>query len=230
MEQIGGDLCPDPAAVVDTGAMNPAQPPPPIAIHDEPVSGRSPASRTLLTVVVIVVVGFVVLAGVAALVAAASLGVTSVKQRNVRIQCQRNLSTLGAHWTQWSSGNNAAGSTWAAALQNGTGPFAIPPSILLCPGDPSSGTVTGAGGAPVLSYAIRDFALYPVDPIAIEPQIIACDRLGADGRTLHHKDGLIVLFETGAARWMDRAALGLGPDDPIVVGPTSTHPMLKLVK
>lgn len=80
------------------------------------------------------------------------------------------------------------------------------------------------------SYAVRDFLLYPLDPDAETPQIIACDRMGLDGRTAHHSDGLCVLFDDGAVKFMSREDLGLSRDDPIVVGPRSTHPMLGRVR
>jgi hypothetical protein len=79
----------------------------------------------------------------------------------------------------------------------------------------------------LFSYAVRDFERFPLDPDSSKAQWIMCDRQGADGRTPHHQGGLNVLFDDGAVQFKDRAALGLGPDDPIVVGPESTHPELK---
>jgi prepilin-type processing-associated H-X9-DG protein len=53
------------------------------------------------------------------------------------------------------------------------------------------------------------------------------DCQGDDGRTGHHKGGVNVLYEDGSVRFMDREALSLQPDDPVVVGPESTQELLK---
>ena len=60
-------------------------------------------------------------------------------------------------------------------------------------------------------------------------QIIACDRQGSTGDTSHHRGGINVLFDNGTTRFLDREELGLGPDDPIVVGPDAKHEMLRQV-
>ena len=73
---------------------------------------------------------------------------------------------------------------------------------------------------------MRDFANHPV-AVDDDGAWLMCDRQGADGASPHHEGGLNVLLSDGSVTFMDRAALGLGPDDPIVVGPASTHPELK---
>jgi len=86
--------------------------------------------------------------------------------------------------------------------------------------------------APLCSYAVRDFARFPVDPDGKDPETgevawVACDRQGADGRTPHHEGGLNVLFADGAVQLWDRERLGIADDEPIVVGPDSPHPELR---
>ena len=44
---------------------------------------------------------------------------------------------------------------------------------------------------------------------------------------LHFPDGALVAFADGRVDWLDREELGLGPDDPIVAGPTSPSPILR---
>jgi hypothetical protein len=44
---------------------------------------------------------------------------------------------------------------------------------------------------------------------------------------LSFREGAIVGFADGTVKWMDREALGLGPDDPLVVGETSKSPILR---
>lgn len=62
------------------------------------------------------------------------------------------------------------------------------------------------------------------------------ERAGAPGAALEgipligdlsFPDGAIVGFADGRARWLDREALGLGPDDPIVAGDGSRSPLLQ---
>ncbi len=84
-----------------------------------------------------------------------------------------------------------------------------------------------ASTADLVSFAVRDVARYPFDADAGPPGWLMCDRQGRDGRTPHHRDGLNVLFDNGAVKFLDREDLGLGPDEPIVVGPDSEHPELR---
>lgn len=86
--------------------------------------------------------------------------------------------------------------------------------------------------ATLCSYAFRDLARFPIEADGTDPETgeiawLACDRQGKDGRTPHHKDGLMVLFADGAVQWRGREALDIAPDDPIIVGPDSPHPELR---
>lgn len=78
------------------------------------------------------------------------------------------------------------------------------------------------------SYAVRDFERFPIDPSSTEKQPILCDRQGADGRTPHHRDSIVIAFDSGDVQKYSREHLGLGPDDPIVVGPESKSPLLRV--
>ena len=78
------------------------------------------------------------------------------------------------------------------------------------------------------SYAVRDFERFTVDPASTEKQPILCDRQGADGRTNHHRDSIVIAFDSGDVQKYPREQLGLGPDDPIVVGPDSPTPLLRV--
>ncbi len=113
---------------------------------------------------------------------------------------------------------------------------------LTCPGDPNVNVPESASDSAaydtvdvndtaalgrMFSYAVRDFARFPLDPEATRAEWIMCDRQGLDGRTPHHRDGINVLFADGAVQFRDREALGLAPDEPIIVGPDSPHPELR---
>ncbi len=80
------------------------------------------------------------------------------------------------------------------------------------------------------SYAVRDFRRFPLDLTQLGSEIIACDRLGLDGRTAHHDNGLCVLFADGEVGFLTRDDLGLSREDPIVLGPKSKSPLLRTVR
>lgn len=79
------------------------------------------------------------------------------------------------------------------------------------------------------SYAVRDFEKFPVAAGETTAWIL-CDRQGDDGRTWHHKDGLVVAFSSGAVEFVTSEDLGFASGDDIVVGPTSTHPDLRKMR
>ncbi len=126
---------------------------------------------------------------------------------------------------------------WARA-----GVFRVDPDVVVCPGDhtlprtdsarrvAALAAIQDAGDpalADLVSYAVRDFERFPLDPHAERAEWLMCDRGGADGMSPHHPNGLNVLFDDGGVRFLDRQSLGLAPDQPIVVGPDSKHPELK---
>jgi hypothetical protein len=78
------------------------------------------------------------------------------------------------------------------------------------------------------SYAVRDFEKFPIDPKSTEKQPILCDRQGDDGRTSHHKGFIVIAFNGGDAQKMTNAELGIPDGDPIVVGPDSPSPLLRV--
>jgi prepilin-type N-terminal cleavage/methylation domain-containing protein len=191
----------------------------------------------------------VVLAIIATLVAAVSVGIPMVKQRSMRLQCQRNLSGMGVIFTNYQMEHPGRPKYSGAALflyfrQNGAIKVGQEKDSLLCPGDQGvtfpiteedskkwDDIVLESPPSDMCSYAVRDFSKYDLKMDSKEQQIIACDRQGNDGKTPHHEGGLLVLFDSGSAKWMEREALGLqsGGDQPIVVGPESENKDLKQV-
>lgn len=191
----------------------------------------------------------VVLAIIATLVAAVSVGIPMVKQRSMRLQCQRNLQSVGIIFTQQQLEKPGRPKYSGAALllwfrKKGDIKLGEEKNALLCPGDmgvifPTTPEDSAkyddinldSPPSDMCSYAARDFVKYQLLMDAPAKQIIACDRQGNDGRTAHHEGGLIVLFDNGSSMWMDKEALGLsgGDENPIVVGPDSEQPLLKQV-
>jgi hypothetical protein len=115
--------------------------------------------------------------------------------------------------------------------------------VLICPGDqdiripetPEAARVYHPADAAALraarglgSYAVRDFEKFPIDPNSTAKQPILCDREGDDGRTNHHKRCIVVGFVGGDAQKMTNAELGIPDGDPIVVGPDSPSPLLRV--
>jgi prepilin-type N-terminal cleavage/methylation domain-containing protein len=189
----------------------------------------------------------VVLAIIATLVAAVSVGIPMVKQRSMRLQCQRNLSGMGVIFTNYLMEHPGKPKYSGVALflsfrKNKDIKVGQEKDSLLCPGDmgvtfPTSpedsekwdAVILESPPADMCSYAVRDFDKYPMKMDSPEQQIIACDRQGSDGKTPHHEGGLLVLFDSGSAKWMEKDALGLVGDQQIVVGPDSENKDLKQV-
>jgi prepilin-type N-terminal cleavage/methylation domain-containing protein len=188
----------------------------------------------------------VVIAIIAGLVAAVSLGIPIVQERSRRLTCATNLSDLGKIYVTWKTENpNKPPYSGAALFLHWRKKREIPrdkESVLICPGDqqvlsPDTDEIkdrydnVDLTNPPndLCSYAGRDFDTPPWKVDAGELQIIACDRQGTDGKTAHHKDGLNILYDDGSAKFMDREKLGLTNDAQIVVGPESENAKLKMV-
>jgi len=114
--------------------------------------------------------------------------------------------------------------------------------LLRCPDDPDLRKLDGDAASAydridlanppddLCSYAVRDFGRFPLPTEgSLYSEIIACCRQGRDGRTPHHRGGVGALFGEGDVQFLTREDLGLGPDEPIVVGPESKAPMLRKV-
>jgi prepilin-type N-terminal cleavage/methylation domain-containing protein len=115
-------------------------------------------------------------------------------------------------------------------------------AVLFCPGDPSAQVPTGPDASAryddidlrnpphdLCSFAARDFLNYPIRPGAKSIQIIGCDRNGLDGRTLHHEDGVNIVFDDSSVAYYDREMLGISRGADVVVGPDSDQALLKQV-
>jgi hypothetical protein len=121
------------------------------------------------------------------------------------------------------------------------GPASGRESVFFCPGDrdaappetdeersayhPADTAVLRAARG-LGSYAVRDFERCPIEDCAKNP--ILCDRQGAGGRTMHHDDVIVIAFDMGDAQTFTREQLGIAPGEPIVVGPDSPCPFLRV--
>jgi len=158
---------------------------------------------------------------------AISVLVPRIQEKQARATCANQLRQLGGLYIQDSMERGqappAGGAAYLVGLARKSG---AQPSLLVCPVDTHIAVAHAFTETPpeslgaadlrqICSYVVHDFARYPLDEYADE--IIAADAGG------HHGKGINVLRSDGAVQFLDRAALGLGPDDDIIVGPDSPH-------
>ena len=166
------------------------------------------------------------------------------ERTQVSVSCMSNVSQLAQCYAEAVSEKrfdptlhgSAQILSWIPPLQPGD------ERVFICPGDVISLPETGDEARPyhpvgadavrrargLGSYAVRDFEKFPVDPKSTKGQPILCDRDGDDGRTNHHKGCIVVAFTSGDAQRMTNKELGIPDGDPIVVGPDSPSPLLRV--
>ena len=116
--------------------------------------------------------------------------------------------------------------------------------MLICPGDNSvcfpdtaeararyDAVNLDAPPADLCSYAVRDFARFPIDPAkAADEPVVACVGRGSGAAWCAcHKDTFQIGFADGDVRTFTRADLGIAPGAPPVLGPTSPSPLLRVL-
>ncbi len=188
----------------------------------------------------------VVLAIIATLIGIVAAVIPRAMNANRKFTCGSNLRNIGAMLVERTAASKGLGTRGGAAmLLQVYKPLQMikkgDERVFLCPGDV---LVRGQNiddpefrkrydtldldhlDTTLCSYAGRNRKLYPIRPDSNEKQAWACDCQGDDGRTGHHQGGLNVLYEDGSVNFLDREALGLQSEDPIVVGPESTQKLL----
>ena len=218
--------------------------PPPQSIEDHPAR-ETPVRPSRVGLIVALAVGLplALLCLLAAILSGVMTGTSAVSARRDRLECQRNLTVLGGAYISWLSSANAGEvdppAGWLVHVYRS---FVTPwpdQDALACPRDPDLLPVDAEllrlwSVAPLdrlpadsVSYAVRDFARFPLDQNAVTPEIIACDRQGRDGRTPHHRDGICVLYANGTAAFVASEDLGFEIGAPVIVGPDSPNPELR---
>lgn len=199
---------------------------------------RGQAGFTLVEILVVITI-------IAALIAVVAAIIPQAQQANRKVQCANNLKQIGGMLVQRQTAKGL-GTRGGAAMLLQTYKLGLirkgDEKVFICPGDriirgqdldnpeflKRYETIDLANVDPLLiSYAGRNRKLYPIRPDSREKQAWACDCQGDDGRTGHHQGGLNVVYDDGSVVFVDTEALGLGPDDPIVIGPDSTVELLK---
>lgn len=189
----------------------------------------------------------VVIAIIAGLIGTVAIIVPQMQEKQKRFQCANNLSQLGgifvAERTEKTGKPKYDGSALFLSWRvNGSKIKQGQESVLICPGDEG----ISAADTPeqrqryddvdlksipndLCSYAVRDFSNFPLQAESKKQQLIACDRNGPQGKTMHHKNGLNMVFDDGSAVFQERESLGVASDVVIVVGPDATNEDLKQV-
>jgi len=179
---------------------------------------------------VILIAGGAVLLLVAAVVGwFFAVKVPQVVAQQERAQCAVRLRQLGALYQSdvlRRGGQPESGGVqyFLDILARGGAPADSP--ILVCPGDHDAVPAAPAGNdaaalGRVCSFAVRDFARYPITGDDEAIPWVAAD--AAD----HHDGGINVLFVDTSVKYLDRDALGLAAGEAILAGPGSSHPELK---
>lgn len=196
------------------------------------------AGFTLVEILVVITI-------IAALIGVVAAIIPQAQQASRKVQCANNLKNIGGMLVQRQTGKGLGPRGGAAMLLNVYKLGMIrkgDEKVFICPGDkmtrgqdPESPdflkryeSIDLDNVDPLLiSYAGRDKKNYPIRADAREKQAWAADCQGDDGRTGHHQGGLNVLYDDGSVVFLDTEALGIGPEDPIVIGPDSTVEALK---
>jgi prepilin-type N-terminal cleavage/methylation domain-containing protein len=193
---------------------------------------------TLIEILVVITI-------IAALIGLVSAVVPKAQNASRKVQCANNLKNIGTMLVERNTAKGL-GTRGGSAMLLQTYTLGMirkgDEKVFLCPGD-----VTSRGqnidepdfrkrydaidlnhiDPEIISYAGRNRKLYPIKADSREKQAWAADCQGVDGRTGHHPGGLNILYDDGSVVFTDSEALGITPDDPIVIGNESSIPLLK---
>lgn len=187
----------------------------------------------------------VVIAIIAGLIGTVAIIVPQMQEKQRRFGCQNNLQQLGGLFVEMTTEKSGrppyvGQALWLSWRSKKSKIMSGQENILICPGDsnivsPDSPEQKAKydsvdlknPGTDLCSYASRDFESHGISRDQTELELIGCDRQGPDGRTAHHKNGLVIAYSDGSARFVEREELGISGDDPIVVGPESSNDKLK---
>jgi hypothetical protein len=232
-----------------------SEPPPPVPApvaaparlpDSVPDLGPPPPKKGLPTVAIVLIVlalvGIPVLIAVAAgAIATVATVVPTMQRKQMRFACTQNLSQLAGLLMMQSVSDPPPRSGPAVFLEWRKRGTLIKPgqeSILLCPADPEAvADDTPEGRARwddldldhpprfLCSYAVRDFAKFPLEGRSAEPRPIAA--------CLHHTEtardrgGAIIAFEDGSVRFVDYEELGISDATELTVGPDAPAELLR---
>jgi len=191
----------------------------------------APASRGFTLVEILVVIAIM-----SALIAMVASAVSRAGPAKNRLVCMNNLRQMGGLLAAASlEGRTRAipGAGYLLQLRARGEVLEGDERVFFCPQDPAF-EETGKPGLSaryarldlerppegLCSYRVRDFRRFPVRPDSPRREPVAvCP---------HHADGVAVLYADGTAAFLGREALGLRPEDAVVIGPSSPVEFLRM--
>jgi len=199
---------------------------------------RDERGFTLVEILVVITI-------IAALISIVAAVIPKAAAANRKVQCANNLKNIGG-MLQERAITKGMGTRGGSAMLLQTYTLGLirkgDEKVFLCPGDiiirgqnlddqefrKRYESIDLAKIDPLLiSYAGRNRKTHPLRPDSREKQGWAVDCQGDDGKTGHHQGGVNILYDDSSVVFLDNEALGVGLDDPIVVGVDSTIEELK---
>ena len=182
----------------------------------------------------------VVITIIAALISIVAAVIPKAAAANRKVQCANNLKNIGA-MLQERAITKGLGMRGGSAMLLQTYTLGLikrgDEKVYLCPGDV---IIRGQNlddqefkkryehidlnkiDPLLISYAGRNRKNHKLLPDSRDKQGWGVDCQGDDGKSGHHQGGVNILYEDSSVVFLDNEALGVGVEDPIVVGPDST--------
>ncbi len=189
----------------------------------------------------------VVMAIIAGLVTTVAIVVPQMQERQKRLACMNNLQQLGHLYIQAAMDNRPKASKYSGCALW----LSYRKDHVILKGDERSLTCPGDNIAPpdtdaekqkyddvnldnppddLCSYAARNFKDDMFSAEQTEKEILGCDRQGANGATMQHKNVInIVYYPGGDCQPVSREELGVNSEEPIKIGPEAQNANLRKV-
>jgi prepilin-type N-terminal cleavage/methylation domain-containing protein len=201
---------------------------------------RTAQGFTLIEIMVVITI-------IAALVSTVAIIVPKMQENQKKLSCQNNLSQLGQIYAMEAMENKGKAqkysgvALWLSYRKDAKQIRRGDERALICPGDNIAPPDTEDDkkkwdnvnlqnpATDLCSYAARDFVNHPIGAEDKDKQIIGTDRQGANQRTMHHKDAIIVVYDSGDCSPLNREALGIDSESPIDIGPDAKNDHLRKI-
>lgn len=178
----------------------------------------------------------VVIAIIAGLVTTVAVIVPKMQESQRQTGCMNNLSQLGQIYLMEAQENKGKAqkysgvSLWLSYRKGSAHIKRGDERVLTCPGDNIAIPETEDDkkkwdnvdldnpSSDLCSYAARNFKDFPPKVDSPDKEIIGCDRQGSNGKTMHHKNVIICVYEGGDAQKVSKEELGVNTESDIAIG------------